>query len=113
MIVLVTEMVTVLCPAPPSFFQSYRVKSYIVDLRKLDTDDPYWRALGTSGCPGYIDEKNDIRWRECVMSEALLQFREAGKGNFAFPSEAVLDLPQQVEKFIYVYGVETAPGIRG
>jgi len=47
------------------------------------------------------------------MGEALLQVREAGKGNFAFPSEAVLDLPQQVEKFIYVYGVETAPGIRG
>ena len=98
MIVLVTEMVTV--------FQSYRVKSYIVDLRKLDADDPYWRALGASECSGYIDEKNDIRWRECVMDEALLQFREAGKGNLEFPYAAVLEPPQQVEKFIYVYGVE-------
>jgi len=98
MIVLVTEMVTVL--------QSCRVKSYIVDLRKLDADDPYRRVLTSSECPGYIDEKNDIRWRECVMSEALLQFREAGKGNLEFPYAAVLEPPQQVEKFIYVCGVE-------
>jgi hypothetical protein len=107
MIVLVTEMVTVLYPAPPSFFQSCRVKSYIVDLRKLDADDPYRRVLTSSECSGYIDEKNDIRWRECVTDEALLQFREAGKGNLEFPYAAVLEPPHQVEKFIYVYGVET------
>jgi hypothetical protein len=56
---------------------------------------------------GISMKKNDIRWRECVTDEALLQFREAGKGSLEFPYAAVLEPPHQVEKFIYVYGVET------